>query len=62
MSAVETLHESAGDYLKLDAQSQAYSFPEFVGCAKFIVEWRGKSKMQCDLKLQIHCYDERVIS
>ena len=60
MAAVDTFHEAAEDYLKLDAHSEAYTFPDFVACAKFNVEWRVKSKMQCDLKLQMHCYDERV--
>lgn len=48
--------------LKLDSKSGSYSFPEYVGCAKFIVEWSSRSKMFCELKLQIFCYDERVCS
>jgi hypothetical protein len=46
--------------LKLDSHSPSYSFPDYVGCAKFIVEWSSRSKILCDLKLQVYCYDERV--
>ncbi len=53
-------HFHEPEIFSLDTAHGPFTFPDQIDKIRFTVEWTSKSRMVCDLKLHIYCYDERV--
>ncbi len=55
---ISDMHREEPEY-KLEVNND-FLFPDYLSSVKFTVEWTSRSRMVCDLQLQIYCFDERV--